>query len=89
MNLEELRARFQEFCNKNGTIQLNPDKEHADTAMKGVLENEKQTGLKYCPCQIKTGDFSKDIGLLCPCNFFAQKTWTDKGECWCGLFVKK
>ncbi|MBD3355465.1 ferredoxin:thioredoxin reductase [Candidatus Woesearchaeota archaeon] len=88
MNVNELRQRFEKYCEKEGNVRLNPDKKHADIAMDGVLQNEEKTGLKYCPCRIQTGDFEKDIELLCPCNFFAQKTWQEKGECWCGLFVK-
>ena len=88
MNIQELREKFEKFC-ENNDFQLNLDKEHADTALKGVLENEEKTGFKFCPCQIQTKDFSKDIKLLCPCNFKAQKTWQEKGECWCGLFIKK
>ncbi|MBW2965892.1 ferredoxin-thioredoxin reductase [Candidatus Woesearchaeota archaeon] len=88
MNIEELKKTFEKFC-ENNDFRLNSDKEHTDTALKGVLENQEKTGFKFCPCQIQTGDFSKDIGLLCPCNFKAQKTWQEKGECWCGLFVKK
>jgi len=88
MSIEELKKTFEKFC-ENNDFKLNPDKDHADTALKGVLENEEKTGFKFCPCQIQTGDFSKDIGLLCPCNFKAQKTWLEKEQCWCGLFVKK
>lgn len=89
MDVDELRHLFEEYCEENQKIQLNPDKEHADIAMKGVLENEEKTGLKFCPCQVQIGDFSKDVGLLCPCDFKVQKTWTEKGECWCGLFIKR
>jgi ferredoxin-thioredoxin reductase catalytic subunit len=88
MDVDGLRGVFEAFCEKND-FQLNSDKEHADMAMQGVLENEGKTGLRYCPCQVRTEDFSKDIGLLCPCNFKTQKTWEEKGQCWCGLFVKK
>lgn len=55
----------------------------------GVLNNEKNHGLKYCPCRLRTKDFDKDIKLICPCNFKSQNTWKEKGECWCSLFVKK
>ena len=86
--ISKLRELFQKFCENNGIFKLNPDKEHTDMAIRGVLENEEKVGLKYCPCRIQTGDFKEDIGLLCPCNFLAQKTWQEKGECWCGLFIK-
>ena len=87
-NIKEFKDILEKFC-ENNDFQFNPDKEHTDTALKGVLENEEKIGFKFCPCQIQTGDFNKDIGLLCPCNFKTQKTWQEKGECWCGLFVKK
>ncbi len=70
-------------------FKLNPDKIHTETATEGAIENEKKTGLKYCPCRLRTGDFEKDIDLICPCNFKIMKTWQDKGMCWCGLFVRK
>jgi ferredoxin-thioredoxin reductase catalytic chain len=88
MEIGELRKIFEKFC-ENKDFQLNSDQNHADTAMKGVLENEKKLGFKFCPCQLQTGNFKEDIKLLCPCNFKAQKTWQEKGECWCGLFIKK
>lgn len=83
-NFEEVCKRF---CEGNDFI-LNPEKEHTRTALKGVLEQEKLKGLKYCPCRLQTGDFEKDIELVCPCNFKVQQTWKEKGMCWCGLFVK-
>ena len=88
MDILGLRTIFERFC-ENNDFQLNPDKEHTAAVLKGVLKNEEKTGLKFCPCQVQTGDFSKDMGLLCPCNFKDQKTWQEKGECWCGLFVKR
>jgi len=86
--LKELRKIFDEFC-INNDFMLNPDKKHTDFALEGVLKNEKETGLRFCPCQIRTENFEKDITLLCPCNFKVQKTWTEKDRCWCGLFVKR
>ncbi|MFQ5406477.1 MAG: ferredoxin-thioredoxin reductase catalytic domain-containing protein [Candidatus Micrarchaeia archaeon] len=79
---------IEDYCEGNDFM-LNPDKDRVDLLVKGVLENEKNHGLKYCPCRITTGDFQKDLNLVCPCNFFVQKTWFEKGECWCSLFVKR
>jgi ferredoxin-thioredoxin reductase catalytic subunit len=55
----------------------------------GVLNNEKKHHLKFCPCRMTSGKQQEDFKLICPCNFFIQKTWKEKGECWCGLYVKK
>jgi ferredoxin-thioredoxin reductase catalytic subunit len=70
-------------------FKLNPDEMFIRTLAKGELENEKNYGLKYCPCRITTGDPEEDLNLLCPCNFFSQPVFKEKGECWCGLFVKR
>ncbi|MBS3060347.1 MAG: hypothetical protein J4432_02465 [DPANN group archaeon] len=67
---------------------LNPNVPVVHQLAKGVLDNEKNHGLKYCPCRVKTGDMEEDIKLLCPCNFQVQKTWRERGECWCNLFWK-
>jgi ferredoxin-thioredoxin reductase catalytic subunit len=86
--VEELVAVWSDFT--EGTdFKLADDREMIETLARGELENQKNRGLKYCPCRIITGDFEKDLRLVCPCNFFIQKTWKDYGECWCGLFVKR
>lgn len=85
---EELKEEWKQWS-KNKEFILNPDKSHTNTAIDGVLKQEEKTGLKYCPCRLREGDFEKDLKLLCPCNFRIQQTWKEKGMCWCGLFVKK
>ena len=65
------------------------DKQAVSDLSNGVLENVRSNGAKYCPCRITSGEREKDLQLICPCNFKAQKTWKEYGECWCGLFVKR
>ena len=88
MNKEELRKVWETFTEKNDFI-LNPDKEHVDVIVEGVLKNEEKFGLKLCPCRLRDGTRQNDLELICPCNFKTQKTWKEKGMCWCGLFVKE
>ena len=88
MNKEEFARICEEYCKGKDFI-VNPDKEFLDDVYEGVLAEERRTGLRYCPCRIGSGDFEKDIELLCPCNFHIQETWKKEGRCWCGLFVKK
>jgi ferredoxin-thioredoxin reductase catalytic subunit len=88
VNEESLERVWERFCEKN-EFKLNSNKEHVKALIKGVLENEKTFNLKLCPCRIRNGTKERDLELLCPCNFFTQSTWKEKGECWCGLFVKK
>jgi ferredoxin-thioredoxin reductase catalytic subunit len=88
LNKQQILAAFEAFCRGN-EFELNPDKDHVSAVIDGILENEKKFGLKYCPCRVRSGDFSKDLELLCPCNFTVQKKYEQQGECWCGLFVKR
>ena len=68
---------------------LNPNKETIELLAQGVLNNEKNKGLKFCPCRMIMHDKEQDKKLVCPCNFKTQKTWQEKGECWCSLFIKE
>jgi len=88
MNSEQLRQAWEKFTEKND-FKLNPDKEHVDMVIEGLLNNEKKHGLKLCPCRLKDGTRERDLSLICPCNFKIQDTWKNKGMCWCGLFVKE
>ena len=93
MEPEELRNVWEIFTQGN-EFKLNPDKEHVDIVIKGVLENEKKFGLKLCPCRLRDGTREKDLELICPCNFKIHNTWLSpisgrKAMCWCGLFVKE
>lgn len=88
MNKEELIKIWERFTENNDFI-LNPDEKHVDMVAEGVLENEKKCGLRLCPCRLRDGTREGDLKLICPCNFKAQENWRKKGECWCGLFVKR
>ena len=88
MNEEELLKVWERFTEKND-FKLNPDKELVKRIIEGVLKNEEKFGLKLCPCRIRDGSRERDLELICPCNFKVDKTWQEKGQCWCGLFVKK
>jgi ferredoxin-thioredoxin reductase catalytic subunit len=88
MNKKELLTAWQNFAEKND-FKLNTDKNHVNAIIDGVLQNEKQSGLKLCPCRLRDGKFDRDLELICPCNFKAQDNWNTMGRCWCGLFVKR
>ncbi len=88
MDKEELRKMFEKFTGEKDFV-LNPDKNHVDMIIDGLLENERKCGLRLCPCRVGDGTKEGNLKLMCPCNFKAQENWERKGECWCGLFVKK
>ncbi len=80
----EKLAEGQEFM-------VNPDRARLETLFEGIFNNERNHGLKYCPCRLMTKDFEEDLKIVCPCNFLVHETYKglDKGECWCGMFIKR
>jgi ferredoxin-thioredoxin reductase catalytic subunit len=93
LNKQEIEIQIkvlEEWVNRQekDKFVLNPDKQIVERLMRGVLNNEKNYGLKFCPCRMTTEDLEQDKKLVCPCNFKIQKTWKEKSECWCSLFVK-
>ena len=78
---------WKRFGDMGEEYKLVDDAEMVEGLVEGVLSNRNDHGLKYCPCRLTQGDFVSDLKLICPCNFQAQKTWTERRECWCGLFV--
>ncbi len=88
--IEQTIKRWQAFADRQaapGKFKINPDAERVELLAEGVLNNEDNHGFKYCPCRLASGDKQADLRLICPCNFKAQKTWQDQGECWCSLFI--
>ena len=86
MNAEELRTAWAKFTENNNFI-LNTDEDHVSMVISGVLDNEKEYGLKLCPCRLRDGTRQRDLELICPCNFKIQDVWENEDRCWCGLFV--
>lgn len=86
----EFRRAIHEFTKKN-EFEVNPDQEKVEMLLDGLFANEKNHGLKYCPCRLASGDFAEDLKLVCPCNFLIHETYKNKkdGECWCGLFARR
>jgi len=89
-NIDKQIKIWQEWVDlqEKEKFKLNSDAEKVKLLAKGVLSNEEEHGFKYCPCRMISGNPSEDAKLICPCNFKMQKTWKEKGECWCSLFVK-
>lgn len=88
MNKEELKKVWKDFTEKNDFM-LNPDEQWIEGVADSVLTNEKKYGMKLCPCRLRDGTFERDLELICPCNFKIQDNWNKRGDCWCGLFVKR
>jgi len=80
---------WRRFGGPGKDYMLVDDEEMYTGLAEGVLENLKNHGFRYCPCRLTSGDPVEDLKLICPCQFEAQRVWSEKGECWCGLFVKR
>ena len=90
--IEKVIGIWKEFSSRQEEpekFKLNPDIKRVEILAEGILNNEDNHGFKYCPCRLATGEKEADAKLICPCNFKSQKTWKEKGECWCSLFVKE
>lgn len=90
MDKNDFVAAIEQFAEKS-EFQVNPDKEKIAPLFEGMFNSEANYGLKYCPCRMIEKDLENDIKLICPCNFLIHETYQDKdkGECWCGLFIKR
>ena len=86
----DFRAAIERFTEAN-EFRVNPDKERVDMLLTGISNNERNHGLKYCPCRLACRDFAEDLKIICPCNFLVHETYKGKedGECWCGLFIRR
>lgn len=84
-------GRAIERLTEANEFKINPDRERVSLLLTGILDNARNHGLKYCPCRLRTKDFAEDLKIVCPCNFTIHETYKgqERGECWCGLFVRR
>jgi len=87
---DDFRRAIAAFAEPN-EFKVNPDMERVDLLLSGMFANEQNHGLRYCPCRLRSKDFEEDLKIVCPCNFLVHETYkgVEKGECWCGLFIKR
>jgi len=87
MNEERLLELLKNYAEKLG-FQIQPDVEHRDKIIQGLLENQRKFGYRYCPCRVITGDRVKDARIICPCVYHKEEI-RKMGHCHCGLFLAK
>ncbi|OGZ32689.1 MAG: hypothetical protein A2V69_03690 [Candidatus Portnoybacteria bacterium RBG_13_40_8] len=85
-NIEKIIENYQNYAEKNG-FRLNPERKTVERVIKGLLENEKKYGKRYCPCRRVNGNPEEDKLKICPCVWHREEIERD-GHCYCGLFVK-
>jgi ferredoxin-thioredoxin reductase catalytic subunit len=72
INQEQEVAQLQDKLNReaeSGGYHLNPDPEMTRSLVEGLIANEKRYGYPSCPCRLATGDKSKDLDIICPCDY--------------------
>ena len=82
-----LIKEYEEYAQKFG-FKLNPNREIVERIIKGLLENEKKYGFRYCPCRRISGNLEDDKPKICPCVYHREEI-EKGGRCLCGLFFKE
>lgn len=85
--IEKVIEGYQKYADEN-RFKLNPNQEVVGRLIKGLLENEKKYGQRYCPCRRVTGNKEEDKSKICPC-IWHRKEIEEQGHCFCGLFFKE
>ena len=85
-DVEKIIKEYEDYARQKG-IKLNPNKEVVERLVKGLINNEKKYGKKYCPCRRISGNPEEDQKNICPC-FWHLEEIEKNGQCFCGLFMK-
>lgn len=90
MEKERIKVMLEKFS-EGKDFKLNPDEDYLQPVWESLEMSSEKEHMMWCPCRPTTGDKKEDLkrDLSCPCDFKKQITWKTKGECWCGLFVKR
>lgn len=65
---------------------LNPNEKIVERVIKGLISRKIKYGYEYCPCRLVSGDWEKDMKIICPCVYHCEEIERD-GKCHCDLFV--
>ena len=87
--MDEIKKIIQdskEYADSRG-LKLNPDNKALERIARGLSENEKKYGARYCPCRRVTGNKEEDKKNICPCVYHLDEV-EKFGHCLCGLFFK-
>jgi ferredoxin-thioredoxin reductase catalytic chain len=87
---EELYQNYKTWAEEYARSQgwkINPKEKDLDIILKGLVRNTLRFGVRYCPCRVRSGDFEKDRGIICPCIYHRGEVEND-GHCKCVLFLR-
>ena len=69
---------IQEFTEGN-EFMVNPDRAKVNLLFDGIFNNERNHGLKYCPCRLMCKELEEDLKIVCPATSRSMKpikAWT-------------
>jgi ferredoxin-thioredoxin reductase catalytic subunit len=71
---------------REGGYHLNPDIEFTKGLIESLLVNEKRYGYMSCPCRLSSGEQTKDLDIICPCDY-RDADVAEYDACYCALYV--
>ena len=83
--VDRLYARLNGDAEKSG-YHLNPEIEFTRSLVEGLLTNVARYGYMACPCRLASGDRSRDLDIICPCDY-RDPDLNEYGACYCALYV--
>ena len=86
-DIEKLYKKLNREAGSSG-YHLNSDIDLTKDLIKGLLINENRYGYQACPCRLATGEKSKDLDIICPCDY-RDDDLNEYGSCYCALYVSK
>ena len=83
--VEKAYLKFRKEAEDNGYF-LNNDLFFSKELIRSLLINQIRYGYQACPCRLASGDKSKDLDIICPCDY-RDIDLNDFGACYCALYV--
>lgn len=81
----KLHERLNKEAHEGG-YSLNPDREFVLPLVEALVTNTKRYGYPACPCRLAFGEKSKDLDIICPCDY-RDPDLEEYGACYCALYV--
>ncbi len=85
-DIGKITEEYEKYAKEKG-FRLNPNRETVERVIRGLLENERKYGKRYCPCRRVSGEPEKDDKIVCPCSYHLKEI-EEIGHCLCDLFQK-
>lgn len=83
--VEKAYEKFKKEAEENGYF-LNNDLFFSKELIRSLLINQKRYGYQACPCRLASGDKSKDLDIICPCDY-RDADLNDYDACYCALYI--